>query len=31
MGLFDKAREPVFLKESSDAHRQLGVLKQYKN
>lgn len=28
MGLFDKAREPVFLKESSDAHRQLEVLKQ---
>lgn len=28
MGLFDKWSEPVFLKESSDAHRQIEVLKQ---
>lgn len=28
MGWFDKLREPVFLKESSDAYRQLQVLRQ---
>ena len=27
MGLFDKMKEPVFLKESSDAQRQLEVLR----
>lgn len=28
MGFFDKMKEPVFLKESSDAQRQLAVLKK---
>ncbi len=31
MGLFDKMREPVFLKESSSAKEQLEELKQLKN
>lgn len=28
MGFFDKLKEPVFLKEDSDAQRQLDVLKE---